>query len=157
MDQGTHIHPGKVEVRACDLGKGVFAVEPILLGETVVSLPPIFSSVRDRYTIQVGESRHQMFTGDVDDFVNHSCRPNCYLDAEGLQFVALVPIEPGEEITFNYLSSEWDMIEPFTCLCAGEERIIRGFRHLSAEEQRELEPLVPGWMRAYLKSEEESL
>ena len=151
------IHPSKVEVRACDLGKGVFAREPILPGERVVPLPPLFTTVRDRHTIQVGESCHQMYTGDVDDFVNHSCRPNCWLDVDGLWFVALSGIQPGEELTFNYLSSEWDMVEPFTCLCDGQERTIRGFRHLSPEEQRELEPLVPGWMLAYRDAEEESV
>ncbi len=46
-------------------------------------------------------------------------------------------------------------MEPFTCLCQGEEQLIRGFRHLSAEEQRALAPLVPAWMLAHRQREEE--
>jgi hypothetical protein len=137
-----------VEVRACGLGMGVFSRQTIEAGGTVISLAPAFTSTRDRHTVQIGERRHQMYTGDPDDFVNHSCNPNCRLDVESCQFVALVDIAPGQEITFNYLTSEWEMTEPFTCLCDGRSRLIRGYRFLSSEERDEIHSLVPRWMLA---------
>ncbi|MGH9225946.1 MAG: SET domain-containing protein-lysine N-methyltransferase [Acidimicrobiales bacterium] len=148
MVKKTDLHRSKVEVRTCGLGIGVFARQTIGAGEAVISLPQAFTTIRDRYTIQLGERRHQMYTSDPDDFVNHSCRPNCRLDVESSQFVALVQISPGQEVTFNYLSSEWEMVEPFTCVCEGRERLIRGYRFLSPEEQQELRPLVPRWLLA---------
>src|SRR5688572_10227306 len=122
------VQPSKVEVRTCGIGMGVFATQAIDAGEAVIALPPAFTTVRGQHTIQFGERLHQMYTGDPDDFVNHACRPNCRLDVETYQFIDLVPIRPDQELTFNYLSSEWEMVEPFTCLCDGRERLIRGYR-----------------------------
>ena len=51
---------------------------------------------------------------------NHSCDPNASFDAGGM-LVAVREIEPGEEITFDYLAhplpaSPWN----FKCLCGAE-------------------------------------
>ena len=47
-------------------------------------------------------------TGALDDFVNHSCDPNCRLafDAGGRVFLtALRDIAPGEELSFDYATT----------------------------------------------------
>ena len=142
----------RCEVRECDLGKGVFAVERIGAGEVVVILEEVFDDRPGRYTIQVDEHRHQAFTDDVDDYLNHSCRPTARLEPDGMCFVAVRPIEAGEEVTFHYGTTEWDMAEPFTCGCDGTPTVVRGFRHLSAAEQEELGALVPAWLWARRRS-----
>jgi SET domain-containing protein len=143
------ITEGVCEVRACATGKGVFAVSPIPAGEAAVHLSEVFDDRASRHSIQVGEGRHQAHTGEVDDFVNHSCRPSAYLDAENLRIVAREEIAAGEEVTINYSASEWDMAEPFLCRCDDSARWVRGFRHLSSAEQREIEDLVPAWLWAH--------
>ena len=42
--------------------------------------------------------------GNVARFVNHSCRPNCYIDIkDGVIWIrAARPIERGEELTYDY-------------------------------------------------------
>ena len=138
---------GRTEVRASPLGRGVFVTAPIGAGETVVELPPVFDNTAGRHTIQVAERRHQAFTRNVDDFVNHSCAPTCRVDAVALQMVALVPLEVGQELTFNYLTTEWDMTDPFVCSCDGERRLIRGFGHLTPEQQTSLASLLTPWLQ----------
>jgi len=138
----------RCEVRSAATGMGAFAVDPIPVGEWAIELRPVFDDQPGRHTIQVDERRHQAYTGDPDDFVNHSCDPSTYLDAENLRLVARRAIAAGEEITINYTASEWDMAESFVCLCDGTPRTIRGFRHLTPGDRREVLHLVPGWLSA---------
>lgn len=89
-------------------GLGVRAVRPFREGEQVLTFHgPLLSteSIRDfTHTIQVDSGLFLGASGELDDFVNHSCDPNCGLvsDADGLHLVALRDVEPGEEITFDY-------------------------------------------------------
>jgi SET domain-containing protein len=139
----------KIELRQGSEGLGVFALAAIEVGEVLVCLRHVFVDKPERHTIQLDEHVHQAGTGEMDDYFNHSCDPNAYLDFQRVQFVARKPIVAGEEISFNYLTSEWDMAAPFTCgcgtpACVGE---IRGFLHLTPEQR---EVLVP-WISPYLQ------
>ena len=120
----------KIELRQGDIGLGVIAREPIEAGEVLVALA-------------------HAGTGEVDDYLNHACEPSAALDAERLCFVAARAIAPGEAVTFNYLSAEWDMVAPFTCKCGSPRCFgeIRGFKHLSPDEQARLEPLLTPFLR----------
>jgi hypothetical protein len=54
----------------------------------------------------------------VGRYLNHSCEPNAYIDKKKKQVVAEKTIEPGDEITFNYLVNERQIVAPFDCRCA---------------------------------------
>lgn len=139
----------KIELREGEIGLGVMAREPIAAGEVLVALAHVFIETREQHTIQIDEHRHQAGTREIDDYLNHSCEPSARLDAERLCFVAARDIAPGEAVTFNYLTSEWDMVAPFDCKC-GSQRcfgVIRGFRHLNEEERARLEPLLTPFLR----------
>ncbi|HEY8376297.1 MAG TPA: SET domain-containing methyltransferase [Nannocystis sp.] len=140
----------KIELRRAEIGQGVFAREAIAAGEVLIALAHVFVGAPERHTIQIDGERHQAGTGEIDDYLNHSCDPNAALDAERLCFVAIRAIAPGEEVTFNYLTSEWDMAEAFDCRCGAEHCLskIRGFRHLPPEEQDRLLPLLTPFLRA---------
>ncbi len=139
----------KIALRPGADGLGVFACEAISAGEILLALAHVFVDRPARHTIQLEARKHQAGTGEIDDFLNHSCDPNSALDFERLELVAIKPIAPGEELTFNYLTSEWDMAAPFACMCgaAGCHGLIRGFRHLNLAQQ---EALVP-WTSSYLR------
>jgi hypothetical protein len=142
-----------VEVRRSALGGfGVFTIERITAGTTLIELPAVFDDTSGRHTIQVGERRHQAFTDDIDDYLNHSCHPTAHVDTERLCVVALRDLEAGEEVTFNYLTTEWDMVEPFVCSCDGQERLVGGLRHARSEERDALYPWLAPWLRARLGS-----
>ncbi len=133
-------------------GIGVFAREAISTGETLIALAHVFVEHAQRHTIQLDAHLHQAGTGEIDDFLNHSCAPNSALDFERLELRAVRPIAAGEELSFNYLTSEWDMASPFTCVCGAPHchGLIRGFRHLNAEQQEALAPVASAYLRRRL-------
>lgn len=87
----------------------------------------------NRYTLQTGESKHIILSPLYLEYVNHSCEPNAFFDTTTFKFVCLRDIQRGEEFTFFYPSTEWDMEESFECMCQtptcqGE---IKGAKYLS--------------------------
>jgi hypothetical protein len=54
--------------------------------------------------------------------------------------VAVRDIPAGEELTFDYLTTEWEMATPFACRCGAADcrGLIQGFKHLSPEAQAHL-------------------
>jgi len=85
----------------------------------------------NRYTVQIGRDRHTE-VGKLSA-LNHSCDPNVILDTEQLQMVACRDIEKGEELSFFYPSTEWEMDAPFICLCGASNciHVVAGARFLS--------------------------
>lgn len=57
---------------------------------------------------------------------NHSCSPNTAFEISASipeadwAFVALAEIKAGEEFTFFYPSTEWEMDQPFECQCGSK-------------------------------------
>lgn len=103
-----------------------------------------------RYSIQQDEQRHIVVASPLR-LMNHSCQPNCFLDVEALTVLALRPLAAGEELTFFYPSTEWEMAEPFDCHCGapGCLHSIRGARELTREELAP-SPLAPHIQRLLL-------
>lgn len=142
----------KVALRPVGDGFGVFTSEAISAGELLLVLAPVFLDHPERHTIQVDERVHQSGTGHLDAFLNHACAPSTIFDFERLELRAARPLAAGEEVNFNYLSSEWDLDSPFTCQCGapGCHGLIRGFRHLNAEQQEALAPVASPYLRRRL-------
>lgn len=70
-----------------------------------------------RDTLQIGEHRHVRLEPRDLVFLNHSCDPTVFVDTAALQVLCLRDIAPGDELTFFYPSTEWEMDEGFTCAC----------------------------------------
>jgi len=68
-------------------------------------------------TIQLDVAKHVTMQPEFLQYINHSCAPNVFFDTTAMQVVALKHIEEGEEMTFFYPSSEWEMKQPFQCYC----------------------------------------
>ena len=122
----VHEENTSVEVRERNGFKGIFATEDIAEDSIVFYLNGNITSQPTMYTIQLGRGRHLNFPDirtENDDlnycwqYLNHSCEPNGYMDVLGLTFRAAREIRRGEEITFNYLTTESAMAVPFECLC----------------------------------------
>lgn len=83
-----------------------------------------------RFTVQIGRDQHT----DVGKLaaLNHSCDPNVFLDTENLVMVACRDIAKGEELSFFYPSTEWEMDAPFICLCGSSNciHVVAGARFL---------------------------
>ena len=66
----------------------------------------------------------------------------------GRDFIALTCIDPWNQITFNYNTTEWDMAEPFDCRCGTEScvSVVRGYRWLDADARARIAPLLSDHM-----------
>jgi hypothetical protein len=89
-------------------------------------------------TVQTGIEKHITLAPEFLQYINHSCAPNCFFDTEKMELVALRPIQPGDEFSFFYPSTEWDMAQPFQCFCGTSACLknIRGARWLTKKDVR---------------------
>ena len=86
-------------------------------------------------TVQTATNRHITLQPDFLQYINHSCSPNAFFNTTSMELVCLQPIQPGDEFTFFYPSTEWEMAQPFVCNCgtAACIQLINGASHLSVE------------------------
>jgi len=138
-----------IEVRDNDGYKGIFATEDIAEDSVVFYLKGTITTQPTRYTIQMGPREHLNFPSvrrtndDLDycwQYLNHSCAPNGYMNTAEFTFRALRNIQAGEEITFNYLSTESEMAVPFECICGSSNcfGLIRGRNFLNRAQAEQL-------------------
>lgn len=100
-------------------------------GEIICDIPTEkVVDTANRYTVQIGRDRHTE-VGKLSA-LNHSCDPNVILDTENLKMVARRDIQEGEELSFFYPSTEWEMDAPFICLCGASNciHVVAGARFL---------------------------
>jgi hypothetical protein len=85
-------------------------------------------------TVQIGPRSHIEELG-VLAYLNHSCQPNTIVDTTALEVRAERDIAPGEELSFFYPSTEWEMDRPFICLCGAAQcvRLVAGAKYLSID------------------------
>ncbi|MBL7160598.1 MAG: SET domain-containing protein [Candidatus Aenigmarchaeota archaeon] len=143
----------KLELEGVKGGKGLFAKEYVRKDEILIRFKGNFLGKATRTSLQIGENKHLEGPGKIDDFLNHSCEPNGYIDFGDMNLRALRRIRKGEEVTFNYLTTEWDMKKKFRCGCGSKKclRFIRGFKYLTAEQKGRLEPLLSPFLKGKLK------
>ena len=120
-----------VYVAACDLGMGVFAARRLRRRELILVMG---GSVIDTSGHAVRGADHcnalQVGLNTYVDLacpgvkVNHSCRPNAGLLADGVRLVALRDIAAGTEIRFDYSTSVHD--DPWTMQCRCDAADCRG-------------------------------
>jgi hypothetical protein len=86
-------------------------------------------------TIQTGVDRHITLMPDFLQYINHSCVPTVFFNTTSMELVCLRAMQPGDEFTFFYPSTEWEMSQPFVCNCGstGCLQLINGASHLSVE------------------------
>jgi len=84
----------------------------------------------NRFTVQIAKDKHT-HVGKLAA-LNHSCDPNVILDTEHMEMIARRDIEKGEELSFFYPSTEWEMAAPFICLCGSTNciHVVAGARFL---------------------------
>jgi len=84
----------------------------------------------NRYTVQIDRDRHTE-VGKLAA-LNHSCDPNVILDTSNLIAYACKGIEKGEELSFFYPATEWELDAPFICLCGASNciHVVAGARFL---------------------------
>lgn len=124
-------------------GKGVIAAKNISEGELILEFEKNF--VKDNtdhnteYRLRLDENLFQISVDpeNIENFINHSCDPNSFVNYELLELRALRNIKKDEEICFNYFTCDWENEDTFECRCDSSKcrKIISGFKHLPLEEK----------------------
>lgn len=138
-----------VRVESTHSGHRLVALSSFNRGDIVLVLNGIECSSPNRYTIQIGPNLHLAPENQPEGlgkdnncmwmFTNHSCSPNTVIRDRTL--TALFEINPGDEITFDYETTEFEMAEPFECCCGspGCRGTIRGYRYMNSDRYTETE------------------
>ena len=141
----THDERRLVTVRAVGAGEKLFYID----GRE--------RSTPTRFSVQVGRGVHldQDDARNADDrvarypwrYMNHHCEPST--EIRDRYVIARRDIAGGEDVTFDYNTTEYDLAEPFACRC-GSARcvgVVRGARHLTAEQRALVERSLPDYLR----------
>ena len=142
-----------VESSSGSNGGAIKAAQRISKGTSVLKINGTLVNAPDKHTIQIGKQAHIRPNGQLWGFLNHSCDPNSRIDFKTWSLVTTRAVLKNEELTFNYLTTEWELAAPFLCGCGAEAclGVIRGLRHLSGTQQKALEPHCSPYLRARLR------
>lgn len=84
-------------------------------------------------TVQIDVDKHITLQPEFLQYINHSCSPTVFFDTTTMQLIALQDLSEGDEFTFFYPSTEWNMAKPFVCNCGSANclQLINGATNLS--------------------------
>jgi uncharacterized protein len=111
----------RIQVRRSGVhGKGVFALQRVLAGETLIEYVGeviTWQAAQDRHPHDPSQPNHTFYFhvdvdrvidaahgGNASRWINHACEPNCIADERGgrIFIEALRDIEAGEELSYDY-------------------------------------------------------
>ncbi|KAG8348274.1 SET domain [Trypanosoma vivax] len=141
-----------VGIRTCATGAEAFATVDIAAGTRLIRMKGLCLPFPTAITIQIGEHRHILSHGGME-FVHHSCDPNLVVRVDtissAIECEAVRDVAALEALTFNYVTTEWDLHDPFQCVCSSMNCLhnIRGFKFLSNAQRLALKRHVTPTMR----------
>ncbi|MFW5804783.1 MAG: SET domain-containing protein-lysine N-methyltransferase [bacterium] len=101
--------------------KGLFTKIKISKGDIISSIQGKVKKEPDKYSIQIAQGKH-IEVDSVFKFMNHNCSPSVHIKERFIY--AVRNLKPGDEITFDYNTTEDYLASPFKCECCGN--IIKG-------------------------------
>jgi hypothetical protein len=122
-----YLTPKATATAAPHKGRGSVAEEPIAAREVVAAFGGHCVSRAELNRLPVGQQVRSLQIDDdlymagapepePADFINHSCEPNCVLNGN-VVLVALRDIRVGEELTYDYATSDGSDYDEFECAC----------------------------------------
>lgn len=120
IEAANQKYRGVVRLQETPIGWGVFADCDFGEGETVLCSQEVASSTeRDSHTIQVDWDKHVRLDYP-SHCLNHCCHASVGVVDNNLgayDFVARRNLKAGDEITFDYDTTEWELAASFSCSC----------------------------------------
>lgn len=110
-------------VASAESGWGVAATRDFAAGEIVLVFRGRRLSHRQiadfTHCLEIAPGKYLGPSGGADDYVNHSCRPNCHVSMEDGRAVLRTHarIRKGEELTMDYSAVMWRDPTSFLCRC----------------------------------------
>ena len=139
--------------RSAPFEPGLLSAEHIAQGTLILCVSGPVATNPSCMSIQVGPGAH--LESSVAAALQHSCAPTCVIETfyrngrRGLAAYALREIVPGEALTFNCLTTEYELACPFDCTCGevGCFGRIAGWRYLTPEQRNQLLPQLSTHLR----------
>jgi hypothetical protein len=137
------------------------AARPIARGDVLFQIEGVRTRRPTRYSVQIGARLHidldpghsaeEIMSRYYWRFMNHACEPSAWIRDQ--EVIALHGIRPGDDVTFDYNSTEYEMAEPFACRCGSRHCLgeIRGFKHLAPARRELLRPYLAPHLVRYLE------
>lgn len=123
-------------------GKGLFATSNIAAGTVLIKIKG--TKLKFRQTTILGNKESYPLQIETDEYIlcdpftfcNHSCVPNCGINAD-LEFYALRKIKKGEELAWDYSTSMLERHWEMRCKCGSVScrKIIKDFDKLPQKIQ----------------------
>jgi len=120
-----------ITIRTENKVRSLIARQDFKRGDVIYQIPSEkVSDKPNRFTVQMSRDLHTE-VGKLSA-LNHSCDPNVILDMEHMLVIANRDIQTGDELSFFYPSTEWEMAAPFICLCGSPRciHVVAGARFL---------------------------
>lgn len=108
-------------------GRGVIVNRDYSRGEFVMNFTGQKTHIKDikdfTHYLQISPEFFISPSGNADDFVNHSCDPNCalYFEDDGLVLRTVREIKSGEELSFDYGTIMFNEPTEFKCECGSSK------------------------------------
>ncbi|KAJ3281527.1 hypothetical protein HK104_011416 [Borealophlyctis nickersoniae] len=115
-----------------DFRSKLVSLQPFKKGDLVCKIEGYAKHANKRWSsVQVSANEHIELCSELV-YMNHSCDPSIHLDTTRMEVIAAKDIKEGDDLTFFYPSSEWDMSQPFDCWCGAEQCVKRvsGAQHI---------------------------
>jgi len=149
----TRLNDRNVSVRSTlHKGQGVFANRDFLCGETVViGLVVGEETERTQYSVQMDWDNHVLMASPAV-LINHSCSPTTAVVNNlfgAYDFVAFCDILEGEELTFDYATTEYEIIAMNECFCGDAmcRKTPGGYSELPEDHQLKIHGLVSDYLQ----------
>ncbi|MCI0415514.1 SET domain-containing protein-lysine N-methyltransferase [bacterium] len=161
MQKHSYISPKAAIKESAIHGKGLFAKKAIAKGEIVcikggyIYDREVLQSMPDWYRAAEISIADNLFIGPLREeeragsmiFSNHSCDPNIGVQGQ-IVFVAMRDIQPGEELTHDWATTDDDDYEmECNCGASGCRKIITG----KDWQRKDLQEKYRGYMSWYLE------
>ena len=140
-----------LKVKPCKTGQGVFTTVDIPTNVPIIEVRGTIYKEKDLPNpnhpalLQVGPDIFIGPSGGVDDYINHSCNPNCLVHIAGNRAVvySMYVIPEGSEITFDYSTTATDDHNKWKMECqCGEfacRKIISGHQYLDDTTKQKMQ------------------
>ena len=113
----VQVVPGNAEK---DLASKLVTRVPLKPGQVLFALKGLTLGKKRYTTVQVSKDEHVELNSDLV-YMNHSCEPTLIVDVTHRVICVAKELNPGDELTFFYPSTEWEMDQPFPCWCGSEK------------------------------------
>lgn len=147
-------------IKTLHKGYGLFSRNPIKQHEAILVyegqiMPMEIADAKRAIQLNHYFALELLTKGCLENYVNHSCQPNCWLDLKttGVPILrALRDINADEELCYNYNTVEYNLLDAFTmfhCRCEAPSCVglVQGYLHLTPQQQIEVQETVAPYIK----------